>query len=968
MALFSIPPSAPFLETAVHALTSGLLLKSLNSSKHLRQATFFVPSQQAAQALKTILSSEKNLYPRILILGQLPEHFESHDIPPSLSSAALQLALVRPLQKRFLEARQSLSFATAYTLSHDLMGFLDALTLHRISWEQVQKVRSQRTSDAFDIQALMLDMVLWDIPEILKNAGSPTAMQRNHQQMERYRQRLSHSGSPYPVIILGSTGSHGETRLLMQQVASLPNGIVILPGVDTQTPEDLWLEYAKHPTHPQMLLSAFTQICGQTRITSLCPPSHLGSARMQLLAHALMPPNKTETWSQNHDNPDIYSHAIKGLAVASGQNERHEASLIAYALHNALLKGAKRPTLITPDRTLADYTALELQRWSHTPHRTAPVALSRTSAGHLALLTLTLIAPELDPTAVSALLAHPWVTLGLTAESYKRCRPLWDRFFLRNIPAKSSITILLTRLHAYDDASLFHERLGSHSKVAQMAYAALETDIKINLQQGLTFFVSTYESWFTESENLSLQDWITRHFILLEALTALSKDQICEQHPESKDLFDLLESFSKQPLRLSRDEYKTLLESAIRQTQVFPSYDQQTDYPIIQIAGLWEARFLNPDYVVLGGVTETIWPPTAPINAFCDRALSAALGLPSPDTRVGQSAHDFFNALCRTPQALITYSRKRNNTPTLPSRFILRLQACLGDKLWALVCRHGEDLTSQTETMHPTPSLPQTFEQKSIPSDIICSDLMLPKTLSVKGLERLIGDSKAFFTHHILGLNPLSDRILDHGPSDYGALLHNIFARFSQDYPSVLPPDPLKVLLSLAEKQFSTLKDPYRSVDVFWWSKFAYCAEAFIEWEKKRRPNIEKILTSIPGRLLLQTDSGPITVTTQTDRIEKNCDGTYTLIDFTTSMLPSLKEIHAGVRLSLILQAAALEHGHLGPCPSTALYDLIYVHISPYEKLFNIRRISPPEDKASLSLFIQEMIARITMKLNTYAP
>ena len=35
-----------------------------------------------------------------------------------------------------------------------------------------------------------------------------------------------------PVIVVGSTGSHGATRLFMEAVARLPEGAVVLPGFD----------------------------------------------------------------------------------------------------------------------------------------------------------------------------------------------------------------------------------------------------------------------------------------------------------------------------------------------------------------------------------------------------------------------------------------------------------------------------------------------------------------------------------------------------------------------------------------------------------------------------------------------------------------------------------------------------------------------------------------------------------------
>ncbi len=40
----------------------------------------------------------------------------------------------------------------------------------------------------------------------------------------------------HPIILAGSTGSRGTTLLLMQAIAKLPQGAVILPGFDFDMP------------------------------------------------------------------------------------------------------------------------------------------------------------------------------------------------------------------------------------------------------------------------------------------------------------------------------------------------------------------------------------------------------------------------------------------------------------------------------------------------------------------------------------------------------------------------------------------------------------------------------------------------------------------------------------------------------------------------------------------------------------
>ncbi|MFD2440564.1 hypothetical protein ACFSS8_11700 [Paracoccus kondratievae] len=43
-----------------------------------------------------------------------------------------------------------------------------------------------------------------------------------------------------PVIVAGSTGSHGATRDFMRAVARLPMGAVVLPGFDADLPQSVW--------------------------------------------------------------------------------------------------------------------------------------------------------------------------------------------------------------------------------------------------------------------------------------------------------------------------------------------------------------------------------------------------------------------------------------------------------------------------------------------------------------------------------------------------------------------------------------------------------------------------------------------------------------------------------------------------------------------------------------------------------
>ena len=56
------------------------------------------------------------------------------------------------------------------------------------------------------------------------------------------------------IVVAGSTGSIKATRDLIAVVASLPNGHVVLPGLDRGA-GDLWADMAADSSHPQHALA-----------------------------------------------------------------------------------------------------------------------------------------------------------------------------------------------------------------------------------------------------------------------------------------------------------------------------------------------------------------------------------------------------------------------------------------------------------------------------------------------------------------------------------------------------------------------------------------------------------------------------------------------------------------------------------------------------------------------------------------
>ena len=90
----------------------------------------------------------------------------------------------------------------------------------------------------------------------------------------------------------------------------------------------------------------------------------------------------------------------------------------------------------------------------------------------------------------------------------------------------------------------------------------------------------------------------------------------------------------------------------------------------------FEARLQQPDVVILGSLNEGTWPQPADPGPWLNRPMRQTLGLPAPEERIGEEAHAFVSLL-GAERVYLTRAAKIDGVPTVPSRWLLRLQALL---------------------------------------------------------------------------------------------------------------------------------------------------------------------------------------------------------------------------------------------------------------------------------------------------
>ena len=96
----------------------------------------------------------------------------------------------------------------------------------------------------------------------------------------------------------------------------------------------------------------------------------------------------------------------------------------------------------------------------------------------------------------------------------------------------------------------------------------------------------------------------------------------------------------------------------------------------IAIWGTLEARVQSADLVILGGLNKGIWPRLPGADPWLGRGIRRAIGLTSPERRIGLSAHDFQQAT-GARRVVLTRATRDAEAPTVASRWLLRLENLL---------------------------------------------------------------------------------------------------------------------------------------------------------------------------------------------------------------------------------------------------------------------------------------------------
>ena len=349
-----------------------------------------------------------------------------------------------------------------------------------------------------------------------------------------------------------------------------------------------------------------------------------------------------------------------------------------------------------------------------------------------------------------------------------------------------------------------------------------------------------------------------------------------------------------------------------------PRGDKENPHPRLFLRKPLDARLLDADVIVLGGLNEGSWPQISGPNPWLNRRDRAFIGLSPEERRIGLSAQDFAALAAVAPRVVLTRAKKVNGSLTRPSRWIARLTA--------LAKGAGKLDTLQSENPWLSWARLQRAPAEVTPVDCPAPRPPLaarPRRLSVTAIETWLANPYAIYARSILGLEPLRRIGETHDARDKGILYHAALHRFFQAYPSQLPHNAGAELVRCLDKAADELGFNLENAP-FWRPRFARFADWFVSTESGRRAGILALKSEIGGKLKLDAAAGPFEVTARADRIDICHDGAVCIYDFKTSANAANTSARRGAP-QLALEGLLVREGAFAGIPAGSDPELCYI-------------------------------------------
>lgn len=914
--VFAVPPGADFPKMLVQGLRDR---SAGNPPEALARVQLVVNTRRMARRVRDLFDQGPScLLPRLSLVTDLGESLDLAQLPPAVPPLRRRLELTQLIAKLLEQQPDLAARSSLFDLSDSLAALIDEMQGEGVSPDAIRQLDVSDMSGHW-ARAQAFIGIADNFIDTGQNALDVQARQRRV--VENLITRWQASPPQHPVILAGSTGSRGTTLMLMEAIARLPQGALILPGYDFDQPDHVWRgldDALTSEDHPQY---RFRKLMTQLNLepdqiqpwTGDQPPS---PSRNRLISLALRPAPITDAWMSEGPQLTDLEGATKELTLVEAQSPRSEALAIALRLRQAAETG-QTAALITPDRMLTRQVSAALDRWNILPDDSAGLPLQLSPPGRFLRHVAGLFARRLDGEALLTLLKHPLCHDGTEGGALNRQNLELDlREYGPPFPGKESLEAFAIRNKGAEDWARW---------------------------------VAVHFCDQVISSEHTLSEWVSRLRSQAEAISAgpnCQKVTLWDKKAgkEALSVITALEKEAEHGGPMTAHDFADLLGALLAGEVV---RDRDAPHPHIMIWGTLEARVQGAELLILGGLNEGSWPEAAAPDPWLNRQMRDKAGLLLPERRIGLSAHDFQQAV-GAPEVWLTRATRSDDAETVPSRWLNRmtnlLQGLPGqggpDALSGMRAR-GRQWLRWSEQLEAAPSIePAT---RPSPRPPVSSR---PNRLSVTDIKRLIRDPYAIYAKHVLRLKPLDPLVQAPDALLRGIVIHEILEHFVKD--SVL--DSALLTRDNFLKRAETLLDQHvawPTARKLWLARLERIADDFLSAETTRRGDGGPVAFEAAMKLVLSPLD--FSIVGRADRIDRNGRGALRIVDYKTGTPPTESQ-QAKFDKQLLIEAAMAEQGGIEGFDPSSVAEAVFIGMGGTYKEVPAPLAKEPPDKVLAEL------------------
>jgi ATP-dependent helicase/nuclease subunit B len=868
--LFALPSGADFPAELVRGLLDRMAGQPPEAMARL---TLILNTQRMRRRVtECLLANGARLLPRLMLVTEVAD-LAPISLPAKMSPLRRRLELSVLLDKLLASGATDFPRSALYDLADSLATLMEEMQGEGVSPDRIAALNVAnhsahwaRTQAFLGIVAEALAFEAADSEARLRAAVLALA------------EVWANTPPDAPVILAGSTGSRGTTALLMQAVARLPLGAVVLPGFDFDMPGAVWHGMEDALTaedHPQFRFRRVMDLldCGHTAVQRWTDTPAPSPERNRLLSLSLRPAPITDQWlAEGPLLPDLLP-ATEGMTLIEAPGERAEAFALALILRKAAEDGV-RAALVSPDRNLTRRVTAALDRWGIRPDDSAGRPLALSAPGRLLRQVAALFGQRLTGDALLAILKHPLAFSGPGRGQHLVLTREYELHLRRHGPAFPDAGNLLawagkgTLERAEEWARIVGDVLCGHETVGR----------------------------------LPLPEMVARHLELTERLArGFAEDgsgALWEKEAGIKaaEAVAELQAEAGAGGDVTPGDYAALFHAVLQRHEV---RETESVHPGIMIWGTLEARVQGADLVILGGLNDGTWPAQPPPDPWLNRAMRKEAGLLLPERKIGLSAHDYQQAVA-APRVVLSRAVRGAEAETVPSRWLNRLVNLMdglpmrqGPEALKAMRARGQawvDMAAAFDLVEVVPAAKRPSPRPPVDKR--------PKQLSLTEISKLVRDPYAIYARHVLRLRPLDPMRPEADPRLRGVVLHEILERF------VKSAGTTEAELMAVADQVLADRVAWPLARTIWRARIAKAAGAFLDWSAQTGG--VPVLLEKGGRVALA--GMDFALTGKPDRIDRLADGRLLVVDYKTGEPPTEKQQKTYDK-QLLLAAAMAERG-----------------------------------------------------------